>query len=50
MTSIKITVFRTVPKGLEKGMEVLKIRGRAEAIQIKVLLRSARILRRVLET
>ena len=40
----------TVPKGLEKGLESLEIRGRIETIQNTALLQSARILRRVLET
>ena len=35
---------------LLKGQEDLKIRGRVETIQATTLLRSARILRRVLET
>ena len=39
----------TIPKGLVKGLEDLKIRGLVETIQTTVL-RSARILRRVLET
>ena len=43
-------VFRTIPKGLVKGLEDLKIRGQVEIIQTRALLRSARILRRVLET
>ena len=42
--------FGTIPKGLVKGLEDLEIRGQVETIQITVLLRSARILRRVLET
>ena len=33
-----------------KGMEDLEIRGRVETIQTSTLLRTARILRRVLET
>ena len=37
-------------KGLEKGMEQLEIRGRIIIIQTRTLLRSARILKRVLET
>ena len=39
----------TVTKGLLKGLEDLKIRGRMETIQTTALLKSARILR-VLET
>ena len=38
----------TVPKDLEKGLEELEIGGRIEIIQITALLRSARILRRIL--
>ena len=40
----------TTPKGLVKGLEDLKTRGHLETIQITALLRSARILRKVLET
>ena len=40
----------TVPKGLERGLENLEIRGRIDTIQNTALLQSARILRRVLET
>ena len=39
-----------VNKELIQGSEDLKIRGRVETIQTRVLLRSARILRRVPET
>ena len=39
-----------VPNSLEKGLEELKINGKIKTIQISVLLRLARILRRVLET
>ena len=47
---IVIGVLGTVSKGLIKGLKDLKIRGRVEAIKTTALLRSARILRRVLET
>ena len=47
---IVVGALGTVPKGLEKMLEELEIRGRIETIQITALLRSARILRRVLET
>ena len=47
---IIIDVLLTVTKGLIEGLEDLEIRGRAETIQTTALLRSARILRRVLET
>ena len=40
----------TVTKRLLKGLETLEIRARMETIQTTALLRSARILRRVLET
>ena len=40
----------TIPKGLVKGLEDLEMRGLEETIQITALLRSIRILRRVLET
>ena len=40
----------TNTKGLIQGLDDLKRRGRVETIQIMTLLRSARILRRVLET
>ena len=39
-----------VPKGLERRGKELEIRGRIETIQTTALLRSVRILRRVLET
>ena len=45
---IVIDVLGTLPKGFERGSEELKIRGLAETIQITALLRSARILRRVI--
>ena len=41
-------VLRKIPKGLVKELEELEIKGQAE--NIHPLLRSARILRRVLET
>ena len=40
----------TVTKGLLKGMDDLEVGGRVETIQTTILLRTARILRRVLET
>ena len=50
--NIKVTVgdLGTVTKGLVQGLEDLKTRGRVETIQTTELLRSARILRGVLET
>ena len=48
--TIVIGVFGTVTKGLLKGQEDLEVRGRLETIQTTALLRTARILRRVMET
>ena len=48
--SIVIGAFGTVTKWLLKGLEDLEVRGRVETIQTTALLRTARILRRVLET
>ena len=42
--------FGTVTKGLLKGLEGLEVGGREETIQTTELLRTVRILRRVLET
>ena len=52
MTIIPIVIgaFGTVTKGLLKGLEDFEVGGREETIQITTLLRTARILRRVLET
>ena len=47
---IAIGAFGTVTKGLLKGLENLEVGGRVETIQMTALLRTARILRRVLET
>ena len=47
---IVIGVLGTITKGLLKGLEVLEVGGRVETIQTTALLRTARILRRVLET
>ena len=47
---IVISALGTVTKGLVQGQEVLKITGQVETIQTTALLRSARILKRVLET
>ena len=46
---IVIGAFRTVTKGLLKGLEYLEFGGRVEKIQTTALLKTARILRRVLE-
>ena len=47
---IVIGALGTVTKGLLKGLEDLEVGGRVETIETTVLLRTARILRRVLET
>ena len=47
---IVIDAFGTVTKELLKGLEDLEVGGRVETIQTRTLLRTARILRRVLET
>ena len=47
---IVIAAFGTVAKGLLKGLDDLEVGGRVETIQTRTLLRTARILRRVLET
>ena len=50
IASIVIGAFGTITKGLLKSSENSKVGGRVETIQITALLRTARILRRVLET
>ena len=47
---IVIGTFGTVTKGLLKGLEDLEGGGQVATIQTTALLRTARILRRVLET
>ena len=47
---IVIGAFRTITKRLLKGLEDLEVGRRVETIQMTALLRTARILRRVLET
>ncbi len=47
---IVIGAYTTINKGLLKGLEDLEVGGRVETIQTTSLLRTARILRRVLET
>ena len=47
---ILIGALGTVTKGLLKGREDLEVSGQVETIQTTALLRTARILRRVLET
>ena len=50
MIPIVIGALRIIPKCLVKGIKKLKIREQVEIIQITALLRSAKILRRVLKT
>ena len=45
-----IGALGTFPKGFERKLEKLEIRGRIDTIKITVFLRSTRILRRVLGT
>ena len=47
---IAIGALRTVSKGLGQGLEDLEIREREKTIETTALLRSPRILRKVLET
>ena len=47
---IVIGTFGTITKELLKGLEDLEVGGRLETIQMTALLKTARILRRVLET
>ena len=47
---IVIGTLGTITKGLLKGLEHLEVGGRVETIQTTALLRTAKILRRVLET
>ena len=47
---IVIGAFGTISKGLLKGLGDLEVGGRVETIQMTTLLRTARILRRVLGT
>ena len=47
---IVIGALGTITKGLLKGLGDLEVGGRVETIQTTALLRTARILRRVLET
>ena len=50
IVSIVIGAFGTVTEGLLKGREDLEVGRRVETIQTTALLKTARILRRVLET
>ena len=47
---IMISALGIITKGLLKGLEDLEVGGRVENIRTTALLRTARILRRVLET
>ena len=47
---IVIGAFGIVSKGLLKGLDDLEVGGRVETIQTIALLRTVRILRRVLKT
>ena len=47
---IVIGALGAIAEGLLKGLEDLEVGGRVETIQTTALLRTARILRRVLET
>ncbi len=47
---IVIGAFGKVAKGLLKGLEYFEVGARVETIQTTALLKTARILRRVLET
>ena len=47
---IVISAFGTITKGLLKGLQGLEVGGRVETFQMTALLRTARILRRVLKT
>ena len=47
---IVIGALGTISKGLLKDLEDLEVDGRVETIQTTAFLRTARILRRVLET
>ena len=47
---IVIGAFGTITKGLFKGLEDSEVGGSVETIPMTALLRTARILRRVLET
>ena len=47
---IGIGAFGTITKGLLKGLEDLEVGGWVETIQMTALFKTARILRRVVET
>ena len=45
----EIGAFGTITRGLSKGLKDLEVGGRVETIRTTAILRTARILRRVLE-
>ena len=47
---IVIGAFGTITKGLLRGLEDFEVGGRVETIQTTALLKTARVLRRILET
>ncbi len=47
---VVIGAFDTVTKGLLKGLEDLEVGGRVETSEMTALLKTARIMRRVLKT
>ena len=47
---IVIGILGTVTRGLVQGLEDLEITGQVETVQTTALLRSVRILRKILET
>ena len=50
IVAIVIGAFGTVTEGLLKGLEDLEVGGGVETIQMTALLKTARILKRVLKT
>ena len=48
--SFVVVALGTVPNGFKRGLEELEIEGKIDPLQTRALLKSARILRRVLET
>ena len=50
LTPIVVNALVIVPNDLKKGLQEWQIRGRIDIIQATALLRSARILRKILET
>ena len=50
IVSIVVGAFGTITEGFLKSLEDLEVGGRVETIQMTTLLRTTRLLRRVLET